>query len=248
MTLTMIVTLGLGGIAVANGQPELALGESAGTLQGRGVAAGQGFGAGQSLGARQGGGQGGRQGFGIGQGSEQRRLTGLGTYSGNATLDQAFRSTELAALAAMPVGTLQAEELSNLLNMWEEEKLARDVYTKLGELHRLPVFSNIARSEQTHMDQMAFLLDRYNLAKPGLDTPGVFHDSVLAAAYKEMIARGSRSQEQAIAVGIDIEEMDIQDLQKAIQSSANQDVQYILNQLLMGSRNHLSAFNRQAQR
>ncbi len=155
---------------------------------------------------------------------------------------------EHAALAAMPVGTLQAEELASLLYIWKEEKLARDVYTKLGEMHGLPVFSNIARSEQTHMDQMAFLLERYSLDKPGADAPGVFRDPELAAVYKEMIARGSANLQQAIAVGIDIEEMDIQDLQKAIQSSANQDVQYILNQLLMGSRNHLAAFNRQVQR
>lgn len=197
MAVAMIVALGLGGVAVANGQQELAAGESAGTLQGRGLAPGEGLG---------------------------------------------------AALDAIPVGTLQATELASLLYMWEEEKLARDVYTKLGELYRLPVFSNIARSEQTHMDQVSLLLDRYSLEKPGSDAVGVFHDAGLAASYKNLVAKGSESLEQAIVVGITIEEMDIQDLEKAIQSSANQDVQYILNQLQMGSRNHLAAFNRQAQR
>jgi hypothetical protein len=246
LILAAAMIVGLGGVAMANGQQELAATESPGTAVGRGMSAGQAPGAGQGFGA--GAGQGAGQGLGAGQGGGQGRLAGAGTYGGGAAQAQAYRGTELASLAAMPVGTLQAAELSSLLYMWEEEKLARDVYAKLGELHRLPEFSNIARSEQTHMDQMAFLLDRYSLDKPGSETPGVFHDAGLAAVYKDLVAQGSESLDQAIAVGITIEEMDIQDLRKAIQLSANQDVQYILNQLLMGSQNHLSAFNRQAQR
>jgi hypothetical protein len=240
VTATVIALLGIGGMAMANGQQEPPAGQAAANPPGRGVAAGQGMAAGQGLGAG--------QGVGVGQGGGQGRLAGSGSYGGDAAQAQAFRSTELAALAAMSVGTLQAEELASLLYIWEEEKLARDVYTKLGELYKLPLFLNIARSEQTHMDQMAFLLERYKLTNPGTDSPGVFRDPGLAAAYKELVARGSESLEKAIGVGIAIEEMDIQDLQKAIQSSANQDVQYVLNQLLMGSRNHLAAFNRQAQR
>lgn len=244
MAVAMMVVLGLGGIAVANGQQELAASESAETLQGRGVAASQGYGAGQGAGQGFGVGQGGGQGFGGGKGL----LAGFGTYGGDVAQAQAFRSTELAALASMPVGTLQAAELASLLYIWEEEKLARDVYAKLGELHGLPVFSNIARSEQIHMDQMAVLLDRYNLDNSDMGAPGVFRDYGLADAYKDLVASGFESPGQAIAVGVEIEEMDIQDLQKTIQSSANQDVQYILNLLLMGSQNHLTAFNRQAQR
>lgn len=147
--LTIIVVLGLGGIAVANGLQEPGSVKVAGNLQARGFAANQGSGAGQGPGAGKGAGQG----FGAGQGNGQGRLSGSGTYGGNATPDQAFRSTEFAALAAMPAGTLQAAELASLLYLWEEEKLARDVYLKLGSVHSLPVFSNIARSEQTHMDQ-----------------------------------------------------------------------------------------------
>jgi hypothetical protein len=246
MAAAMIV--GLGGIVMANGQQELASGGSTGSQGSRLAVAGQGLGTMQGGGQGFGVGQGAGTGQGAGQGGGQGRLAGSGTYGVNAAQDQAFRDTELAVLAAMPVGTLQAAELANLLYMWEEEKLARDVYARLGELYRLPVFSNIARSEQTHMDQLAFLFDRYKLAVPAADTPGMFQNSGLASAYKDLVARGSESLGQAIAVGIDMEEMDIQDLQKAIQSSANQDVQYILNQLLMGSQNHLSAFNRQARR
>jgi hypothetical protein len=240
MALVMMVMMGIGGTAAANGQQEAMTGQSAEMLPGRGVAAGQGLAAGQNPGAG--------QGFGAGQGGGRGRLAGVGTYGNNSAQYQSYRGTELAALSSMPVGTLQAEELASLLYIWEEEKLARDVYMKLGGLYKLPVFLNIARSEQTHMDQMAYLIERYKLTNPGTEAPGIFRDPGLAAAYKDMTTRGSESLEQAIAVGIAIEEMDIQDLQKAIESSGNQDVQYILNQLLMGSRNHLTVFNRQAQR
>ena len=50
-------------------------------------------------------------------------------------------------------------EKESLTLMRQEEKLARDVYLTLGENYDLPVFTNIPRSEQRHMDQMGELLD-----------------------------------------------------------------------------------------
>jgi hypothetical protein len=43
---------------------------------------------------------------------------------------------------------------------------ARDVYLALAELWDVRVFANIARSEQTHMDAVATLIDRYGLEDP----------------------------------------------------------------------------------
>jgi hypothetical protein len=70
----------------------------------------------------------------------------------------------------------------------------------------------------------------------------------LAKAYADLIKQGSQSLDQAAKVGIAIEEMDIKDLGEALALSANQDVEYILDQLLAGSKNHLAAFQRQSQR
>jgi hypothetical protein len=226
------------GLAVAAGKAEAA-------TPPRGQAYNQGLGTGQTLTGGRGAGQGQGQGFGRVAGSG---TGGAGNFSAGGDQALTYRSTEIAALAAMPIGTLQTDEITKLLYIWEEEKLARDVYTKLGDLYGMPLFSNIARSEQTHMDQMAVLLERYKLDLPETDSPGVFRDAGLAQLYEDLVARGSKDLSQAIAVGIAIEELDIQDLEEAIQLSGNKDVQYILNQLLMGSRNHLAAFQRQAQR
>ncbi|MDP2030099.1 MAG: DUF2202 domain-containing protein [Thiobacillus sp.] len=50
---------------------------------------------------------------------------------------------------------------TDLLFMREEEKLARDVYLTLYETWGLAVFSNIASSEQSHMDALLKLLRTY---------------------------------------------------------------------------------------
>jgi len=182
----------------------------------------------------------------VGQGAYGQ---GLNPALGNSySQAQPYRVTELAALEAMPKESLSTQEIAELLYIYEEEKLAKDVYTALGEIHGIPVFSNIARSEQTHQDQIAYILDRYELEIPETGTPGVYENAELNAAYADLMSQGTASFAGAIDVGIAIEVMDIDDLEVAIGLTDNQDVEYVLNQLLMGSKNHLAAFERQAGR
>jgi hypothetical protein len=49
-------------------------------------------------------------------------------------------------------------EIAGLKLMREEEKLARDVYMELYDKWNLPIFNNIANSEQTHTDAVKTLL------------------------------------------------------------------------------------------
>ena len=60
------------------------------------------------------------------------------------------------------------------------------------------------------MDQVKLLLDRYGLADPALD-PGKFSDPTLQALYDQLIAQGSVSLEEALKVGVLIEQTDIAD-------------------------------------
>ena len=58
-----------------------------------------------------------------------------------------------------------------------EEKLARDVYTVLGDKWNARVFLNIKLSEQTHMDAVKRMLDKYGISDPlTTDEVGVFPD------------------------------------------------------------------------
>lgn len=133
-----------------------------------------------------------------------------------------------------------------LLFLIEEEKLAHDVYVTLGDLWGSNIFVNIADSETTHQDLVAPLLDARGIADPRSAEVGVFTDPDLQALYDELIARGSTSLDEAIQVGVVIEEKDITDLGAAIASEDEADVVGVLERLLAGSQNHLDAFQRQA--
>ncbi|MCA9242093.1 MAG: DUF2202 domain-containing protein [Planctomycetales bacterium] len=139
--------------------------------------------------------------------------------------------------------TLDAQETADLLHMREEEKLARDVYQTLGDKYDVAVFDNIAASEQQHMDSMLTLLDKYGLEDPVGDNPvGVFEDPALQSLYDQLVARGEQSLEDAYQVGVTIEELDIADLQEAIETTDNADIARAYGNLLSGSQNHLTAF------
>ncbi len=146
-------------------------------------------------------------------------------------------------IQTLPVQELSADEKKGLLLMREEEKLARDVYMALYKQWRLPIFSNIAASEQRHMDAIRTLLDRYGLKDPiaGLQ-PGVFGDPKMADLYKELVAKGLGSLENGLHVGATIEDLDIKDLYELLEETDNKDIQTIYTNLARGSRNHLRAF------
>lgn len=146
--------------------------------------------------------------------------------------------TQLTAISA---SDLSAEEAAALLFMREEEKLARDVYNQMYALWGLPVFQNIAASEQAHMDEIKLLLDRYGLADPALD-PGQFTDPNLQALYDQLIAQGSVSVTEALNVGALVEQTDIADLQARLAQTDNADIQLVYTNLMNASYNHLAAF------
>ncbi|MBZ0256162.1 DUF2202 domain-containing protein [bacterium] len=139
------------------------------------------------------------------------------------------------------VGEISELEASSLVYMREEEKMARDVYIAMFELWQLPVFSNIAHSEQNHMDAVARLLDAYEIEDPAQDF-GLFTNPDLQGLYNELIQRGSTSELDALKVGALIEEVDIKDLQDILAESTSVTVQQVYSRLLAGSGNHLRAY------
>lgn len=161
-----------------------------------------------------------------------------------------FERGIFTAIRDIETGILSSEEIEGILLMREEEKLARDVYTALYEKWNLRTFGSIGQgSETTHMDAMKMLLDRYNLEDPVReDIPSVFQNGELQKAYDELVAKGSRSIEDAILVGAYIEDLDIYDLERLIKETDNNDIKIVYQNLLKGSRNHLRAFDRQLQR
>ncbi len=145
---------------------------------------------------------------------------------------------------------LSQEDIDEISWVREEEKLARDVYLTLSDMWGIRAFERIASSEQTHMDAIAEeLIIPYGLEDPvTTDEVGVFSNPELQKLYDELVAKGSRSVEEAVLIGMTIEDMDIFDLQEAMDQSDNADLDTVFANLMNASGNHMIAFNRQAER
>jgi hypothetical protein len=145
---------------------------------------------------------------------------------------------------ALPVEALNEQENAALLFMKEEEKLARDVYDFLYKTYSIRVFDNISDSEQSHMDAVGSLIIKYSLDDPtGDDIPGKFVNTDLQALYDELVQTGSLGINEALSVGAAIEEIDIIDLQRELETNVdNQDITLVFENLMKGSRNHLRSF------
>lgn len=146
------------------------------------------------------------------------------------------------ALDALPVGSPDEAEKDALLYMYEEEKLARDIYALFADLWDKPMFANISRAEQTHMDSVAVLMERYGIAVPGTNESGTYSDASLQALYLELSAKGSTSMADAILIGGAVEELDILDLKERLELTDQTDIQIVFENLLSGSYNHLNSF------
>jgi hypothetical protein len=145
--------------------------------------------------------------------------------------------------------SLNEDEANGILLMREEEKLARDVYKFLSDKWKIKNFSNIYKSEVTHMAEMKTLIDKYSLKDPVVkDTAGTFTNIKLQKLYNDLISSGSKSEADSIKAGLLIEELDISDLNKLLAATANPEIKTVYENLLKGSMNHLKAFNNQAKK
>jgi hypothetical protein len=147
------------------------------------------------------------------------------------------------ALDTLPTESLSETELQGLRYMREEEKLARDVYSTLYDQWSLPIFANIAQSEQTHTEAVRDLLEKYQIADPVTDDSiGVFTNPDLQQLYTDLTASGATSVEEALRVGALIEDLDLFDLAQEIKNTNNQDIVLVYQNLMRGSRNHMRSF------
>ena len=103
------------------------------------------------------------------------------------------RPTVAAGDASDEIAELTESDTSGLLWMREEEQLAHDVYTALGERWGLRIFENIAASERTHIEFVVALLDRYGVddSLAGVST-GQFTIPEMQELYDELVAVGQR--------------------------------------------------------
>ena len=142
-------------------------------------------------------------------------------------------------------GLTELEE-ANILYLFEEEKLAHDIYVAMYKLYGAYIFNKISESEQRHMDSVAKLISKYKLDDTVVyNGLGIFTNEVIQAEYDRLLENGNINLTSALEVGVDIEVMDIGDIERMLDETDKADIERVLSNLLDGSYNHLDAFNTQ---
>lgn len=207
---------------------------------------GQGYGPGNGDGECTGDCAGG-QGYGPGNGYGNR---GKGGGPGNGGGHGNGGGMSMCDPDDFTIGALDTAEAAEVVFMREEEKMARDVYKTLFTEHKRRVFSNIAQSEQQHMNSMRDMIALYGLTDPITSESdiGTFVDPDLQQAFTDLTTKGKLSLIDAFEVGAYIEELDIVDLRDAIAATDEGMLQCAYGNLLTASYNHLRAFVRNIER
>jgi hypothetical protein len=167
---------------------------------------------------------------------------------GIAGTDEALdelKSASAQPACCMATGTITAEEAAGLLFMYEEEKMARDVYAYFATKYTLPVFRNITKSEQVHMNVVKNLIVGFKVEDGDILEKGAgeFVNTELAELYTTLKAQGDASLKAALEVGVLIEEVDIEDLETQLLTVTNQSIKTVYTNLLAASKVHLKAFS-----
>ncbi len=141
---------------------------------------------------------------------------------------------------------LTEEQKDELFFIYQEEKVARDVYITLGKLYpREITFASIQLSEQRHIDAAQRLCEKYSIDISAVDEDqvGNFVLPVLQDLYDTCIGLGEESLLDALRVGELVEVTDIKDLDHAINDlNMPDDVIRVYENLREGSYNHLEVF------
>ncbi|MBN2321327.1 MAG: DUF2202 domain-containing protein [Acidobacteria bacterium] len=153
------------------------------------------------------------------------------------------RGNGLCVLTSTPLQDLDNAEITGLMHMREEEKIARDIYQTLYSTWGDRIFQRISQSEQQHMNAIGVLLDRYELEDPVAGNGvGEFSSAEMQTMYRDLVAMGQRSHIDALKVGAMIEDLDLFDLKEALALTDNDDITMVYENLMRGSQNHMRAF------
>lgn len=146
------------------------------------------------------------------------------------------------------VEQLTEEQKDILFFIYQEEKVARDVYIYLGNLYpNESTFASIQLSEQRHMDAAEELCINYGIDISMVDESeidyGVFHVDYLQDLYETAIGLGESELVEALKVGKLVEETDIGTLTESIEEmDMPDDIIRTYEILREGSYNHLESY------
>jgi len=167
---------------------------------------------------------------------------GAWTDTNGTTTHQPIDVTQMAT------NTLTDAQREGLLFMYDEEKMARDIYLTLNAINPSRTLENIAtRAEQTHMDQVYSLIEKYDLDPQNTlaSLPAnTFDLPEIQDLYDSLTALGAPSVQASLEVGCMVEVTDITDLLLRMNDlDGADDIQAVYDALLSGSYSHYWSFD-----
>ncbi|HIP35944.1 MAG TPA: DUF2202 domain-containing protein [Crocinitomix sp.] len=148
----------------------------------------------------------------------------------------------MTSLSCQKKEELTVEEVEDLTFLREEEKLARDVYLYAFDKYGEDIFTNIAATEEKHMNKVLTILNDYDISDPASNVRGEFTNQVLQNLYNDLTFLVDSSLVQALKVGATIEDLDINDINLNISRTDKDEILDMYEKLNCGSRNHMRAF------
>jgi hypothetical protein len=185
-------------------------------------------------------------------------LVGCG---GGSSSNQSNHTDKLINVYDYPTSVLTDEQKYSLAYMWNEEKLAKDIYLELNKLYPTRQLENIStRSETQHEAMVEALVEKYDINITNLDDytveyseaelralgAGQFAIPAIQDLYDALYSKGSQSPQDTLEVGCMVEVTDIDDLDKFIitaQENNATDLVAVFDNLKSGSYNHYWAFD-----
>ena len=161
-----------------------------------------------------------------------------------------FLALCLNCLSATSVTTAEKETVETLLlKQIDDERLAYQLYTKLSEIHpKITIYKDIIATEKRHFSTLEdYARETYPNLKTGR-LKGPFLNNENRKLYQRWLTKGKVSQKNAAQVGVDLEEMDIENVEHFLSPEPEPELATILENLKQDSKKHLSAFRRQKTR
>lgn len=145
--------------------------------------------------------------------------------------------------ANTPKEPISQNEIEVLKHMADEEKLAGDVYKTLYKKWNLRIFDNISKAEAHHQKVVMELITKYDIDFEPKTEIGKYNDPKLEQLYSELVGEGEKSINDALKVGAKIEDLDIFDLNSALEKVVDSDdIKAVLTNIRQGSYHHIKAF------
>jgi hypothetical protein len=187
----------------------------------------------------------------------------------NGSCDQNCSSSSVSSLnddsqSSASSSDDSSDELSDdqkytLAYMWNEEKLAKDIYLALNDVWPNQVFYNIAtKSETQHEAAVEALVQAYDINITNLDdyeenyseaelrafAPGTYGVPAVQELYDTLYTKGIQSAQDALEVGCMVEVTDVNDLNEDIAIAQGiDDLVTTFKNLRSGSYTHYWAFD-----